>query len=150
MLAVLDAATTWLLLRHDLHPAGHGESNPIAQAAIRAWGLVPTMFVRAGVSVVLALALGEFARRSRLARVGLVLALAVTLAVVGASVATLAVQAWAVQSVAACGPPVPLPVGAAAVAATPLATRHAEMLAANAREKCLGPAVAAALASPMG
>lgn len=150
VLAVLDALTTWLLLRHDLHPAARGEANPIAAAAIHAWGVSGAMWVRAGVGVVLALALGEAARRSRLARVGLVLALVVTLAVVGMSAATLVGQTMAAQSVAECGPPVPLPVGAAVIAATPLSTRRAEAAATTAREQCLGPAVSAVLASPVG
>lgn len=150
VLAIADAVTTWLLLRHDVHPASHGESNPLAAAAVRAWGVAPAMWARAGVGVVLALALGEAARRLRLARVGLVLALAVTLGIVGLSTATLVGQASAAQSVAACGPPVPLPVGSAAVAATPLSTRRAEAVAATTRERCLGPVMTAAMASPVG
>lgn len=150
-LAVLDAATTWLLLHGQAHPAT-GEANPLMASAITQWGLAAAVWIRVGVGVgvVLALALGEAGRRSTLARIGLVLGLAITLVVVGTSVATLVGQASASASIAACGPPVPLPVGAAAVAATPRSTLHAEAVAATARERCLGPAVTAAMASPVG
>lgn len=149
-LAVLDALLTTILIIHTAHPAGRNESNPIMADAIRAWGVPAAMVVRAVVGVVLALALGLAAQRSRLARAGLVLTLAAIIVVVGLSAATIAGTTWAARSIAACGPPVKLPVGAAAVAATPLAVRHAEMLAGIARERCLGPAVNAAMSSPIG
>lgn len=143
-LALADAATTQVIVA-GLHHHAAGESNPILAAAISSWGVSTAMAVRAVVGVVLALALGLAAQRSRLARAGLVVALAGITVVVGLSVATIAGTAGATQSVAACGSPVVLP-----AASAPRPVRVAAWRATVRQENCLGSAANAAALAPLG